>query len=447
MRCGAFLLAGQFPGQDTAAALHRSADAVVAAEAAGFADAWIAEHHFMPYGVCPSAITFAAHALGRTRTITLGTAVSVLSTAHPVALAEQVLLLDQLARGRFHLGVGRGGPWVDLEVFGTGLGRRDAGFAEGLDLLLRALSDERVAADGQRFRFREVPMVPRAWTRPRPAVTVACTSAATVELAARRGLPMLLGLDLDDDDKAHLVGLYRKAAGAAGRDPDRVRHIGATVCQVAGSRAQARSALLAALPGWLAQGLAAYRPVGGRPAPRADPASCRAYAERLCTIGVLGTPDECVERLLAGARRTGIDHVVLMVEGTGDRAKTLDAIARIGADVLPHLGRRLPDPGDRVRGDEHCSGGSPSSERECDPMSDQDQDKGMLDKAKDMAGGLRDKVGDFFDGNEEKIDGAVDKAGDFVDDKTGGRFSEHTDKAQNAAKGAVDKLGNDDDPQ
>jgi uncharacterized protein YjbJ (UPF0337 family) len=80
-------------------------------------------------------------------------------------------------------------------------------------------------------------------------------------------------------------------------------------------------------------------------------------------------------------------------------------------------------------------------------MSNPDRDKSIVDKAKDMAGGLRDKVGDFFDGNEEKIDGAVDKTGDFIDDKTGGKFSDHIDKAQDAAKSGVDKLGNDDDPQ
>jgi alkanesulfonate monooxygenase SsuD/methylene tetrahydromethanopterin reductase-like flavin-dependent oxidoreductase (luciferase family) len=103
MRCGVFLLAGRFPGQDDGAALRRAADAVVAAEAAGFDDAWIAEHHFMPYGTCPSAITFAAHAAGRTTRITVGTAVSVLSTTHPVALAEQVALVDQLScKGHRH---------------------------------------------------------------------------------------------------------------------------------------------------------------------------------------------------------------------------------------------------------------------------------------------------------------------------------------------------------
>jgi alkanesulfonate monooxygenase SsuD/methylene tetrahydromethanopterin reductase-like flavin-dependent oxidoreductase (luciferase family) len=334
MRCGAFMLAGQFPGQDPGMALRRSIDAVVAAEAAGFASAWIAEHHFMPYGACPSAITFAAHALGRTRTITVGTAVTVLSTTHPVALAEQVLLVDQLSQGRFHLGVGRGGPWIDLEVLGTGLDRYERGFAEGLDLLLRALADEQVGADGERFRFRPVPIVPRPWTHPRPPVTVACTSPATVELAAERGLPLLLGLDIGDDEKADLVAHYDKAARAAGRDPEGVAHVGAVVCHVADTRRQARTELLASLPGWLAAGLAAHTPVDGRPRPVRDPFT---YAERLCDIHPVGSPAECVERLRAGARRTGIEHVVMLVEGTGDRGRTLENIARIGAEVLPQL--------------------------------------------------------------------------------------------------------------
>jgi alkanesulfonate monooxygenase SsuD/methylene tetrahydromethanopterin reductase-like flavin-dependent oxidoreductase (luciferase family) len=113
VRFGVFLLAGRYPGQDDGAALRRAMDAVLAAEAAGFDDAWIAEHHFMSYGTCPSAITFAAHALGRTTRIGVGTAVSVLSTTHPVALVEQVALLDQLTGGRLLLGVGEvGRGWI-----------------------------------------------------------------------------------------------------------------------------------------------------------------------------------------------------------------------------------------------------------------------------------------------------------------------------------------------
>ncbi|WP_246271245.1 LLM class flavin-dependent oxidoreductase [Amycolatopsis acididurans] len=52
------------PGQDEGTALRRARDAVMGAEAAGCDDAWMAEHHVMSYGTCPSAITFAAHAVG-----------------------------------------------------------------------------------------------------------------------------------------------------------------------------------------------------------------------------------------------------------------------------------------------------------------------------------------------------------------------------------------------
>jgi alkanesulfonate monooxygenase SsuD/methylene tetrahydromethanopterin reductase-like flavin-dependent oxidoreductase (luciferase family) len=71
---------------------------------------WLAEHHFMSYGICPSAVTLAAYVLGATRRVAVGTAVSVLSTVHPVALAEQAALLDQVSAGRFRLGGGPGRP-------------------------------------------------------------------------------------------------------------------------------------------------------------------------------------------------------------------------------------------------------------------------------------------------------------------------------------------------
>ena len=76
----------------------------------------------MSYGICPSAMTLAAFVLGQT-TPHHGRHGSraCCPPAHPVALAEQAALLDHVSAGRFRLGVGRGGPWVDLEVFGTGL--------------------------------------------------------------------------------------------------------------------------------------------------------------------------------------------------------------------------------------------------------------------------------------------------------------------------------------
>ncbi|MBP2325725.1 alkanesulfonate monooxygenase SsuD/methylene tetrahydromethanopterin reductase-like flavin-dependent oxidoreductase (luciferase family) [Kibdelosporangium banguiense] len=317
MRLGVFLLSGRFPGQSDRDALRRASDAVVWAEQAGFDDAWMAEHHFMSYGVCPSAITFAAHALGRTERITVGTAVSVLSTTHPVMLAEQVTMLDQMSGGRFHLGVGRGGPWRDLEVFGTGLDRWEHGFAESLDLLLDCLTSPVVGSTG-RFEFREVPMVPQPVARPR--VTVACTSKGTVALAAQRGLPMLLGMDLGNADKAAMIKAYQEAGG--GPAP----HVGAALAHVANTREQAVSELRAAMPGWLGPGIAGYVPVDARPRRHRDPVG---YMEKLLGISPVGTPEQCGEWLRGNT--SGLEHYILMVDGCGDPQITRRTIERLGA--------------------------------------------------------------------------------------------------------------------
>lgn len=347
MRVGAFILAAQFPGQGQGEALHRAVRSAQLSEEAGLDAVWLAEHHFVPYGVCPSAVTLAALLLGRTRRIGVGTAVSVLPTAHPVALGEQAALLHLASGGRFTLGVGRGGPWVDLEVFGTGLRAYERDFPESLDLLLRWLREPRVAAAGERFAFREVPVVPRPNESlgnetpgtTGPQVIVACTSPGSVRLAAERALPIMLGMHCGDDEKAEAVALWRDSALAAGHSPKKVaavaaEHVSAGVVQVADARPAAAETLVKAMPGWLRQGLDAHVTVDGRPRRMRDPL---AYTELLCGLHPVGPPRLCADRLAATAERTGIHRFALLVEGSGDLATTEENVRRLGAEVLPLL--------------------------------------------------------------------------------------------------------------
>lgn len=382
MRVGAFVLAAQFPGQGQSEPLHRAVRTAEAAEECGLDSVWLAEHHFVPYGVCPSAVTLAAMLLGHTQRIGVGTAVSVLPNAHPVALGEQSALLHLTSGGRFTLGVGRGGPWVDLEVLGGGLDAYEHGFPEALDLLLRWLREPRVGADGERYRFREVEVVPRsgepfapvpepvpepvlepvqeaaggpdaagvrdagpvqdaapAPSPSRPVVVVACTSPGTVRLAARRCLPMLLGMHCGDDEKAEIVTMWRREAHEAGHDPLEIeraasRHVSAGVAQVADDTAEAAESLTKAMPGWFREGLGAHRTVDGRQRTMRDPL---AYTELLCRLHPVGTPRLCADRLAATRERTGIDRYALLVEGTGDLASTQLNVRRLGEEVLPLL--------------------------------------------------------------------------------------------------------------
>ncbi|MEU7063220.1 LLM class flavin-dependent oxidoreductase [Streptomyces sp. NPDC053429] len=339
MRVGAFVVAAQFPGQGPGEALHRAVRTAEVAEEAGLDAVWLAEHHFVPYGVCPSAVTLAALLLGRTRRLRVGTAVSVLPSSHPVALGEQAALLHLTSGGRFMLGVGRGGPWVDLEVFGGGLDAYETGFPEALDLLRRWLTEARVGAAGERYGFREVAVVPRPADAldgdgKGPEVIVACTSPASVRLAAERGLPMLLGMHCGDEDKADMVDLWRRTARAAGHEPQ-AAHVSAGVCQLADRTADARETLVKAMPGWLRQGLDAHVTVDGRQRAMRDPV---AYTELLCRLHPVGTPKFAADRLAATSERTGITRFALLTEGSGDLAATEENVRRIGAEVLPRLG-------------------------------------------------------------------------------------------------------------
>ncbi|MDJ0379387.1 LLM class flavin-dependent oxidoreductase [Streptomyces sp. G-G2] len=345
MRVGAFVLGAQFPGQGPGEALHRAVRTAEVAEEAGLDSVWLAEHHFVPYGVCPSAVTLAALLLGRTRRLRVGTAVSVLPNVHPVALGEQAALLHLTSGGRFTLGVGRGGPWVDLEVFGGGLEAYERGFPEALDLLRRWLTEPRVGADGgpgQRYGFREVAVVPRPAESldghgTGPEVIVACTSPASVRLAAERLLPMLLGMHCGDEDKAAMVALWRREALAAGHAREAVEaagHVSAGICQLADRTADARETLLKAMPGWLKQGLDAHVTVDGRVRAMRDPV---AYTELLCELHPVGTPELAADRLAATSGRTGINRFALLAEGSGDLAGTEENVKRLGTEVLPLL--------------------------------------------------------------------------------------------------------------
>ena len=63
----------------------------------------------------------------------------------------------------------------------------------------------------------------------------------------------------------------------------------------------------------------------------------------------------------------------------------------------------------------------------------------IFDELKGKAEGLKEKAAELIHENSDKIGGAIDNAGNFIDEKTGGKFSEHVDKVQDGVKGHLNK--------
>ena len=181
----------------------------IAAEQHGLGGVWFAEHHFVEYGQIPSATVFAAAVLAATSRITVGTAACVFSARNPVALAEEVAMLHSLYGNRFQLGVARGGPWVENDILGGGMRRYETGFPDWLSTLLDCLSG--------RGPVTITPGIDGPVT-----VRVAAVSAATVEIAARHGLPLQLGVEKTSAEVTQLIELWSSVSGIASADHSRI---------------------------------------------------------------------------------------------------------------------------------------------------------------------------------------------------------------------------------
>ncbi|WP_186319181.1 LLM class flavin-dependent oxidoreductase [Streptomyces sp. SAJ15] len=189
------------------------------AEALGLDELWVTEHHLGDAAIGSSALALAAFLLGHTKRSTVGTAVTLLPLHHPIHVAEQAALLDQLSGGRSVLGVGRGHSTTEYEVIGRGIGDWRRGPAEALDLIHAAWAGE-VSASSEAYAFPAVTPTLAPLTRSGPPVYIAAGSPATIEDAASSGLPMLLFFDENAEAKVEMIALHAKLAADAGRPAD-----------------------------------------------------------------------------------------------------------------------------------------------------------------------------------------------------------------------------------
>lgn len=119
-------------------------DEVSYAEELGFDSVWLPEHHFSVYGMLGDTLTMAAAISQRTTRIKIGTAVLTLPLNHPVRVAEQAALVDVLSSGRLLLGLGRAYQPPEFAGFGVPAEQSRAMFEEGLEIIRRVFTEEKV---------------------------------------------------------------------------------------------------------------------------------------------------------------------------------------------------------------------------------------------------------------------------------------------------------------
>ncbi|MCM3924069.1 LLM class flavin-dependent oxidoreductase [Frankia sp. AiPs1] len=194
----------------------------VLADRLGYHSVKIVEHYFYPYGgYSPDPVTFLAAVATRTERIRLVTGASVPAFNHPIKLAGQLAMLDNICHGRLDVGFARAFLPGEFEAFEISMDSSRARHQEGIAAILRLWQEEEVVWDGTFHRFGPVTMLPRVYQQPTPPVFIAATSTPeSFVWAGSQGFNLMFIPFTSTNEKiAELLALYRGARLAAGYTP------------------------------------------------------------------------------------------------------------------------------------------------------------------------------------------------------------------------------------
>ena len=164
---------------------------VEAYDRAGFYAYHTAEHHATPLGLAASPSVFLAAVAERTRNLRFGPLVYTLPLHHPLRLAEEICMLDQLSEGRFELGVGRGISPIETAYYGVNPDHRQKMYLEALAIVRQALTSRTVTFRGEFYDYADVPVEIEPFQKPHPPFWAGVGTAEGGESAGRNGFNMV----------------------------------------------------------------------------------------------------------------------------------------------------------------------------------------------------------------------------------------------------------------
>jgi alkanesulfonate monooxygenase SsuD/methylene tetrahydromethanopterin reductase-like flavin-dependent oxidoreductase (luciferase family) len=142
MKLGFFIMPVHPLARNYAETLCEDRDAFILADRLGYSEGYCGEHLTDLAENIPNSMTFCASLAGFTSTIKLGTAVANLPFSHPLLVATQAALVDNLLQGRFLLGIGAGILPSDAEALELLSADRGAMFVEAIDHVLALWAGE-----------------------------------------------------------------------------------------------------------------------------------------------------------------------------------------------------------------------------------------------------------------------------------------------------------------
>ena len=289
---------------------------------------WFTEHHFVEDGYLPSWIPVASAMAARTRRVRFSCDVCLLPFNHPIRLAEDLAVLDNISGGRVEIGVGMGYAPHEFRGFGLPVSRRVSLTDEGIAVLRRAFTGEKFSFEGKRYTFQDVRITPGYVQPGGPPLWVAAMSEPGALRAARFGANLL-----PQGPRAHTLDAWTAKVRADGGDPSAFRIGIIRSCLVTDDRER----------DWAAVRVAERRRMEVYSRFRAESGGHGGVAgitkeQSIPQTWVVGDVDHCVAELAAFIEEHGLTDIVTWAVPPGMRPDEMSAsLERFARDVAPRL--------------------------------------------------------------------------------------------------------------
>ena len=341
MKFGIFMAPFHRIGENPTLALERDLELIQWLDALGYDEAWIGEHHSAGWETIASPEIFMAVAAERTRSIRLGTGVISLPYHHPLMVANRMVQLDHLTRGRIMLGVGPGALVSDAFMLGIEPQRQREMMDESLGVILRLFTEtEPFTHVSDWFELHDATLHLRPYQTPyMPVAVAAVQSPAGVALAGKHGTAVLsVSVPRDaagQSDLTYLWSIAEESAAEHGKEVRREDWRLVLPMHLAESREEAMND--AKLGAGQFQREYLEETIGRDPE---FTGPIEKIIDHMVDAGswIVGTPDDCIEALeRLDERSGGFGGILVMANEWASREKVLRSYELLARYVMPRF--------------------------------------------------------------------------------------------------------------
>ena len=311
------------------------------AERSGYRYYFFIEHQ-NAFFTCVTAPNVYLAALSRETTkLRFGHMVYQVPMYHPIRLAQDAAMVDQLSHGRLDFGLGYGPRIDEFRRWKLPFTERREMGVEAMDIILKAWTQDEVTYDGEYWSFDEALPKPKPYQQPHPPVWLGAHSPASFDYAAKMNFHVAQNIDVDNQ-VAEKFAYWRDAWSVAGHAEPRpqqmlVRHVHVAETDEQ-ARAEAEPLMLRGMRGGARRVIAPEeRTAVLEELVRVYEETSRSYDFWIDNgLALVGSPETVIRRLREQQAFVGYDVFVGQHHFTGMAQPVVESSMRLfGAEVIP----------------------------------------------------------------------------------------------------------------